>query len=122
MFASTGKYHYYDRWLMVDCDEELTRYYRKLIHEFSPSISLQTPRHGSHITVVAGKYEPDHIEKYWKKYDGMPVVFSYSSEISTDGTYYWLPVVCADFERVREELGLNPTIPIPWHLTIGNLK
>lgn len=107
---------------MVDCCEELARYYRSLVHAFSPSIDLQIPMHGSHITVVAGKYEPTHIDSVWKKYDGNPVVFQYSPEIGSDGTYFWLPIFCPEFESVRVELGLKPTIPIPWHLTIGNLK
>jgi hypothetical protein len=107
---------------MVDCCEELARYYRSLVHAFSPSISLQTPMHGSHITVIAGKYEPDHDERYWKKYDGHSVEFQYSPEIESDDTYFWLPVFCKEFESIRIELGLKPLIPIPWHLTIGNLK
>jgi len=106
----------------VDCCEELARYYRSLVHAYSPSINLQIPMHGSHITVIAGKYEPNHDERFWRKYDGQPVQFSYSPEIESDGCYFWLPVYCRDFEKVRIELGLNPTTPIPWHLTIGNLK
>lgn len=78
--------------------------------------------HGSHITVIAGKYEPNHSDAFWKKYDRHPVTFQYSPRIESDGTYFWLPVVCPEFEKVRIELGLPPTIPIPWHLTIGNLK
>lgn len=122
MFTSTGKYHYYNRWLMVDCCPELAAFYRQLVFFHAPSIKLQIPKHGSHITVVAGKYEPTHIDQYWKKYDGHSVTFQYSQEIGTDGTYFWLPVECKEFESVRIELGLKPTIPIPWHLTIGNLK
>jgi hypothetical protein len=122
LFSSVGKYHYYNRWLMVDCCEELARYYRQVVHSFSPSYDLQLPMHGSHITVIAGKYEPTHIDAFWKKYDGAPVVFHYSPEIDSDKTYFWLPVFCKEFESVRVELGLSPTTPIPWHLTIGNLK
>ena len=88
----------------------------------APSLKLQPPMHGSHITVIAGKYEPNHIEQYWKKYDGQSVEFQYSPEIGSDDTYFWLPVFCKEFKSVRIELGLTPTIPIPWHLTIGNLK
>ncbi len=122
LFTSTGRYHYYNSWLMVDCCEELARYYRSLVHSFSPSIFLQVPKHDSHITVIAGKYEPNHDQRYWKRYDGQEINFSYSPIIGSDGTYFWLPVFCPDFEKVRMELGLNPLIPIPWHLTIGNLK
>lgn len=122
LFTSKGRYHYYNTWLMVDCCEELALFYRRLVFFFSPSIKLNRPKHGSHITVIAGKYEPNHDERYWKKYDGQSVTFQYNPEIGTDGEYFWLPVVCQEFELVRIELGLNPTIPIPWHLTIGNLK
>lgn len=123
LFSSTGKYHYHNRWLMVDCCEELARYYRSLVHAFSPSITLQPPRHGSHITVIAGKYEPNHNDRYWKKFDGDLVRFEYDPEkTGSDGVYFWLPIFCKEFESVRVELGLKPTIPIPWHLTIGNLK
>ena len=107
---------------MVDCCPELAAFYRYLVHAYSPSITLQVPLHSSHITVVAGKYEPTHDERAWKKYDGHSVVFQYSPEIGTDGTYFWLPIICPEFEQVRIELGLSPTIPIPWHLTVGNLK
>jgi hypothetical protein len=107
---------------MVDCDQELARYYRQQTFFWSPVIKLQIPKHDSHITVIAGKYEPNHNERYWKKYDGQSVEFQYSPEIESDGTYFWLPVFCEEFEKLRWELGLRPTIPIPWHLTIGNMK
>jgi hypothetical protein len=122
MFISTGKYHYYNKWLIVVCDNELARYYRELVQIYSPSSFLQTPMHGAHITIVAGKYEPNHEEKYWKKYDGQEVKFQYSHEMGYDGTYFWLPVKCEDFAQIRVELGLKPFTPVPWHLTIGNLK
>lgn len=122
MFESVGKYRYYNTWLIVICDEELARYYRELIRSYSPSTKVQPSKHGSHITVIAGKYEPHHKNEFWKKYDGNSVIFQYSTEIQTDGTYFWLPVVCKEFENLRIELGLAPIIPIPWHLTIGNLK
>lgn len=109
---------------MVEADPELARYYRSLIHSYAPSFTLQPSKHGSHITVIAGKYEtiPLSHASNWKKYNGMPVVFFYSPSVETDGVYFWLPVFCEEFVAIRTELGLNPTIPIPWHLTIGNLK
>ena len=122
MFSSTGKYHYYNNWLMVDCDNELARYYRHLVHLYSLPTDLQIPMHGSHITVIAGKYEKASNREVWKKYDTNPVAFQYDPTIQTDGVYFWLPVVCKEFETVRSELGLSPCSPIPWHLTIGNLK
>ena len=121
-FKSTGTYHYFDYWLILECDEELARYYRQLIYLYSRQIVLQKPMHGSHITIIAGKYENAPNRQYWKKYDGQHVVFQYDPYIQTDDEYFWLTVECKEFESIRVELGLNPMIPIPWHLTIGNLK
>lgn len=122
-YTSSGKYHYYNRWLLVDCCEDLAAYYRVIIFQWFPSVRLQPPKNKSHITVIAGKYEPTHDERYWKKFDGYTVEFQYDPEnINNDGVYFWLPVYCKHFEELRVELGLTPTIPIPWHLTIGNLK
>lgn len=122
MFTSSGKFHYYTNWLMVDCDDELARYYRKLVNYYSRSIVLQIPKHGSHITVIAGKYETVLHREFWKKYSDQYVNFNYDPIIHSDGTYFWLPVFCSFFESVRSELGLTPCGPIPFHLTIGNLK
>jgi hypothetical protein len=122
IFQSTGTYHYFNHWLILECDEELARYYRQLVHLYYRSIVLQKPMHGSHITIIAGKYENAPYRQYWKKYDGQQVKFEYDPHINTDNEYFWLTVNCKEFENVRVELGLNPIIPIPWHLTIGNLK
>lgn len=100
----------------------MARYYRHHVFLWSPVLDLQIPKHGSHITVIAGKYEAYTRIHIWKKYDGKPVEFYYDPEIQSDGMYFWLPVQCKEFEYVRTELGLSPTTPIPWHLTIGNLK
>ena len=123
-YSSTGRYHYYTKWIIVSCDEDLARYYRNLVNQYSRSIELQKPMHGSHITVIAGKYELFPYPRYelWKKYDGQEVMFEYDTYVHTDGIYYWLTVYCPEFEKVRLELGLNATTPMPWHLTIGNLK
>jgi hypothetical protein len=80
--------------------------------------------HGPHISVIAGKYETitDGFKPLWNKYQDCQINFQYCEEVENDGEYFWLPVKCEQIENIREELGLPRITPIPWHLTIGNLK
>lgn len=103
-------------------DSEIGEYYRKLISYHRRSLFLQIPKHGCHITVIAGKYEQSPNKEFWRKYHHHEIEFEYSIDIGTDGCYFWLPVKCKRIEEIRVELGLPSTIPIPWHMTVGNLK
>lgn len=122
IFKSQGVYHYHKKWLIVDCDKEITRYYRHLIKSYSPSIKLQASLNKSHITIIAGTHEDASNHKLWKKFDNQIIEFDYDNNIKTNGIHYWLTVYCNNFEILRTELNLSPTIPFPWHLTIGNTK
>jgi len=124
MFSGYGKLLYYPSWwLIMKVDEEICRYYRNLIHFHHRSLQLSPSRNGAHITVIAGKYEkPDEEHKrFWNKYQDEEVNFKYSPEINTDGEYFWMEIECKRIEEIREELGLTPKIPQPWHLTVGNM-
>jgi hypothetical protein len=121
-YRCKGNLHYYTRWLILLVDDSIAEYYRHLIYNWNRRLVLQHPKHGAHITVIAGKYEYVGNHQCWKKYHNQEVEFQYSIDIGTDGCYFWLPVECKRIEEIRVELGLPPKIPIPWHLTVGNLK
>ena len=124
MYSGRGILHYHINWLVVYTDDEIGRYYRAIITREHPSVKLNSPMHGAHITVIAGKYEtPPKKDLYWGLYEGEIVDFQYSPEIHfDDGLYYWLTVECKRIEDIREELGLLPKIRFAWHLTVGNTK
>lgn len=123
MFKCTGKLLYYPTWwLILKVDEDVCRYYRKLIHFYNRSLRLNPSKNDGHITILAGKYEKPVNKMLWGKYEGDKIEFSYNTEIKNDDEYYWMAVQCKRIEEIRLELGLNPTIKWPWHLTIGNLK
>jgi hypothetical protein len=123
MFTGTGKLVYYPSWwLIVYADDQIGEYYRHLIFREHPSLVLNPPKHGAHITVIAGKYDIPLRKEFWNKYHENEIEFGYFSDIGTDGQYYWLPVECSKIEDIRSELGLPSKSPIPWHLTIGNTK
>jgi len=119
---SIGKLHYYTKWLILLVDDEIAKYYQHIIYLWDRRLKLNHPMHGAHITIIAGKYEDVSNHPNWKKYHNHKIEFEYSVDIGTNGCYFWLPVKCKQFEDIRVELGLSPTIPYPWHLTIGNSK
>lgn len=122
MLHSQGKLHYHSKWLMLYTDDEIGRYYRALFKTQEPWIRFNLPMHGTHITVVPGKYETPPKMELWGKYEGEIIDFTYDNDVTNLGNYYWLRVYCPRIEDIREELGLPRTLPVPWHMTIGNTK
>ena len=120
MYHGYGNLNYHHTWLIVKVDEDICRYYRKLIGYQKPSLKLNPQKDGAHITVIAGKYEVAPKQEFWRMYENEKIQFEYNTEIDNDGEYFWMPVKCKRIEDIREELGLPRIHPIPWHLTIGN--
>lgn len=122
MFLGYGKLLYYPNWwLVVKVNEDVCRYYRKLIHFYNKPLRLNPAKHGAHITIIAGKYEKPKFECFWNKYQNERINFRYNPEIKNNGEYYWMEVECERIEDIREEMGLNKKIIYPWHLTVGNI-
>ncbi len=129
MFESVGTLRYQGpNRLVVEVDQDIADYYRKLIPPWKTVFRSRWP---AHITVVrAGKEIPVHTE-HWGKYEGMPILFFYRPQIHEGKIYYWLEICCAILEDIREELGLSLvsqyTLPPAgfrkvFHMTIGNMK
>jgi hypothetical protein len=121
MFESYGRLAYKNTWVVLECGRGIIDYYKYWV-EFKKNFKLNTPLHGAHVTVVAGKYEDVSFHPSWKKYDGQIIKFQYDGFIKDDGSYFWIEVKSEELERIRRELGLTSTPKWPFHLTIGNLK
>lgn len=126
LFFSSGVIHYRPDHLVVDVDQEITRYYRSLLPK---TIYLNTQMYSSHISIVR-KETPRH-PQFWGKYEGQTVGFYYNNVIRNGTLYYWLDVFSIRFEIIRVELGLtvsSPFIEPPpgflhcFHTTLGNVK
>ena len=133
MFTSVGTLRYSasgstERWLVLDVDGELARYYRSLI---PTSMKVQKPRYPPHCTIVrAGKEAPIHLDA-WGKHKGEVIEFFYDPYVHYSGVYYWLNVWSPRFVEIRTELGMPPksrwTLPPSggfqcFHVTVGNSK
>ena len=110
-------------WLLLICDNGIVDYYnywiiKKGFRTFKYSL------YGSHISIIKGE-EPLNKE-LWKKYHGEKIKFQYSNHIldnlsdsKASKKYWWLPVNCLKFEKIREELGLSSKANMRFHLTIA---
>lgn len=106
-------------WLVLDCDEAIGTYYRDLYRLFHHRTrELVRPAWDSHITVIRNE-EPTNKE-VWEKYAGKRVEFEYESLLQTDGSYWWLSVVCEELLEMRTELGLPRDPQFPLHLSVGH--
>lgn len=124
MFTNYGYFKYRNSWLVVEVDEDFSRYYRSLLLTFNPSLKVNKPKYEPHITVISERHEEIVPSKkhLWGKHENEKVIFQYDFNVVLDREYFWLPIECKRIEDVREELGLSRRIPVPWHLTIANLK
>lgn len=106
-------------WMIVDCDQDLACYYRKLYNMYHYYCNkLQRPSWEAHITVVRNEEPP--IKDAWKKYAAQEIEFNYSIIPRDNGVHYWLEVECEFLLKMREELGLSRIPEFPLHLTFGN--
>jgi hypothetical protein len=106
-----------ENWLVVMCDDEISRYYRHLFYKEYPwRGKLTRPVWGTHISVIRGeKVDP----KLWKLNDGKIINFEYEGGVQDNGEYYWLKVKCDYLLDLRESLGLSRVPRFGLHLTIG---
>lgn len=129
MWKSTGILRYSPKllggksdkwWLVIDCEEEIGRFYRQLYYlgTYKTSIIMR-PAWDSHVTVIRNE-EPIH-KQFWEKYRDTKIDLVCLPPVQTNGKYYWLNVECDKLYEIREELGLPRLPEIPFHLSIGHI-
>lgn len=124
-YSAKGVIRYRGDWVILDCPHDVINYYKFWVEKFIGK-KISTSYHGSHVTVIAGKYDKGYSKHpLWGKYEGQVVEFLYESKIYTDhdwftrGEYFWLRVDAPILAQLRTELGLKPQPFHPYHLTIG---
>ena len=116
-----------DWWCVVECDEEITKYYRWWVYK-ETGIKLYKPSWGSHISVIRGEKPWGDLACLWKKYDGLEVEFEYHHfpRISGDTTgwdrpdcYHFIDIKCDSLMMIRREFDYPCNFGL--HMTIGRL-
>ena len=108
----------------VSVDEEISKYYRKMIPKY---YFVQSQLYKAHITVVRTALETPSNMDFWNRYAGEVIEFEYDNTVCTDGKYYYLQAWSERSGDIREELGLrrfrfNDLEDSSYHITIGNCK
>ena len=112
-----------DRWLVLMCDDEISKYYRHLYTFEYPYLhgersgKLTRPVWGTHISIIRGERIPNF--KLWRLDENKIVEFEYEPGVKDNGEYYWLKVTCPYLEDLREKYGLSRHPQFGYHLTIG---
>ena len=126
MFKSSGKLVYSprthlkssDRWLVLMCDDELSKYYRELYRqEYFYRPKLTRPVWGTHVSIVRGEVIPN--ADAWGFAANKIINFEYEAGLETNGEYFWLRVRSDELCAIREVFGLPRQPKFGLHLTIG---
>lgn len=112
---------------IVEVDQDLADYYRKLVPK---AVGLRRQGWAAHISVVRNRTPQEFDLLKWGKYEGELVGFAYSPIVESDEVYFWINCYSLRLEEVRNELGLplyeHLNLPQGYsqrlHCTIGNIK
>lgn len=119
MLTSFGYLNYRDDSLVIEVDQDLGRYLRRLLFLSTYSIvKLQEPARGNHITVVS-KYERGSLN--FSSFNGIRIDFSIELDLYTNGNAFWSPVSSSQAQTIRESVGLGAPYN-PFHFGIGYIK
>jgi hypothetical protein len=107
-----------ERWLVVLCDDEISKYYRHMFYKEYPWLGkLTRPVWGAHISIIRGEQIPNF--NLWRLDENKLVEFEYEAGVKDNGEYYWLKVTCPYLEDLRSKYGLFKSPKFGFHLTVG---
>lgn len=106
-------------WLILQCDEELCRYYRHWV-QVGCYTKIWRPAWGAHISVIRG--EKPRNPALWAKNSAKKVSFEYKHEILSNSKHYWIRIDSPELLDIREQYGLAREPRLPLHLTLGNAE
>lgn len=131
LYKSIGKIEYsFDKRvgyrLVLNCDQGISDFYRKLIPKYYCVNGL---RYRAHISII--RHEKPLNLANWNKHQGKEIEWYYDNQIKSGNLFFWLNAFSKDLEEIRLELGLNIasqfTVPPAgfkktFHMSIGNMK
>lgn len=130
MFKSTGIIRIEPRFMFLQCEKEIAKYYRALARK--SGVDLIPQRHDSHISIIRTE-ELAKEQILPKTYEGIEVEFCGNPEyIQFNARHVWFRIISPRLEDVRMDLGFSSQ-PVeildngrlythPFHLTIGRFR
>lgn len=112
-----------EKWLVVMCDDEISKYYRHLFSKEHPYANgervgkLTRPVWGAHLSVIRGEKIPKM--DLWGLDANKIIEIEYDGGVLDNNEYYWLKAKCPYLSDLREKYGLSREPRFGFHLTIG---
>ena len=107
-----------ERWLVLMCDDEISKYYRHMFYrEYPWRGKLTRPVWGTHISIIRGERIPNF--NLWGLDANKTVEFEYDGGVEDNQEYFWLKAKCPHLSDLRERYGLYREPKFGFHLTIG---
>ncbi len=130
MFKSTGIIRSEPKFMFLECDRNMAKFYRHLAKQ--SGVSLISQRHDCHISIIRTE-ELLGEQILLKTYNDEEVEFCGNPEyIQFNDRHYWFRIISPRLEEIRMSLGfcsqpaeINPDGSIntyPFHLTIGRIE
>lgn len=117
--ATAGILRYTGHWLLLQCDDEIARYYAAEVQRRLGIKLHYKSQWGAHVSVIRGEKLLKN-ETKWGWHEGKEVRIKYTHDIYTNGQHWWLNVECDALAKVRGFYGFG-TKKRWFHLTIGRL-
>ena len=113
--------------LRICLERDFIEYYRWLILQYYHNcIKIATPRHGAHIAIVTkALHKKEFCLDQLAKYHNMEVDFEYSLDMKIGGSYFtnfWLPVNFPLGAEIKNDLEIQETNFLGFHITVANTK
>lgn len=116
----TNKHHKQSAWkktAAVLFNDDICNYYAWFIKK-RYGLYLAYPLRRAHFTIINDRIDFDFYSQKSKELNNTEINLYYSTDVRTNGKYWWLKVVSEDAMKIRQEFNLG--IPhFSFHITIG---
>ncbi len=112
-----------DKWLVLMCDDEISKYYRHLYSMEYPYLNgiktgkLTRPVWGAHVSIIRGEFVNNI--KLWGLDSNKIIEYEYEPGVKDNQEYFWLKVKSPYICDLREKYGLSREPRFGLHLTVG---
>ncbi|WP_407305669.1 hypothetical protein [Acinetobacter sp.] len=114
--CTVGKLWHHADWLLLNVDDEITRYYASIIKQrFSIDLHWKS-KWGAHVSVIRGEALPN--PEKWGRDEGREIKIYYTHQVYTNADHWWVNVISEELADIRTSYGLPPEKKF-FHLTVG---
>lgn len=116
----TNKHNNQSQWKKTAAilfNDDMCNYYSWFINK-RYGIKLSYPIRRAHFTIINDRIDLEHYNKISSNLKGVEISLKYSTDVRTNGNYWWLKVFSEEAIQLRALFGLDKPF-FNFHITIG---